>query len=203
MEFLLFLVDVYSEQYCKLLFGDLGADNTKTADNACATETNVALAGDIVEVDPSAVVGCDNSLCAQNHSVLFSVGEALKSRAERVGIELLGGFRAVAYEYLVGVVMVVSVLVVVTAGAVAVFILVMMVFVLVLIVVMTARTIAVFIVMMMVLVLVLIVVMSARTITVFIVMMVVMMMVMMLVLRFFCKLFKLGFKRGFALHSFK
>ena len=112
----------------------LGADNAKATDNACAAETNVALAGDVVEVDPSAVVGSDNSLCAQNHSVLFGVGEAVKSRAERVSVELLGGLRAEAYEYLVGVVMVVSVLVVVTAGAVAVLaVLVVMMLVLVLV----------------------------------------------------------------------
>ena len=124
----------YAQSFAYSVLVKLGADNAKATDNACAAETNVALAGNVVEVDPSAVVGSDNSLCAQNHSVLFGVGKAVKSRAERVCVELLGGLRAEAYEYLVGVVMVVSVLVVVTAGAVAVLVvLVMMMLVLVIV----------------------------------------------------------------------
>ena len=110
-----------AQSFAYFVLVELRADNAKATDNSGTAETNVALAGDVVEVDPSAVVGCDNSLCAQNHSVLFGVGEAVKCRAESVGVELLGGFCTVAYEYLVSV-MVVSVLVVVTARAVAVLI---------------------------------------------------------------------------------
>ena len=148
---------------------ELRADNAKSTYNACSAETNVALAGDVVEVDPSAVVGSDNSLCAQNHAVLFGVGEAVECRAERVCVEFLGGFRTVAYEYLVGVVMMVSVVMMMTAGAVAVLI----VFVVVMLMIVAMALLAVLVMMMMLMIMI----MTMAFLTVFVVVMMLMLVI--------------------------
>ena len=149
---------------------ELGANNAKTTDNSCAAKSYVGLTGNIVEMDPFAVIACNDSLCAENHTVLLGIGKALKSRAKRIGIELLGGFGTKAYKHLVSVVMVVVVMM--TAGAIAMLVIFVMMMLMLVIV-----AVAFLIVIVMVVMLVLLVIVAMAFLIVIVVMVMLMLMI--------------------------
>ena len=70
----------------------LGANYTKTSDYTGTAITNIALAGDIVKVDPFSVIRSNDSFCTKNHTVFFSVCKAIKYGFQIISIEFLGGF---------------------------------------------------------------------------------------------------------------
>ena len=160
----------------------LGADNAETTDNACAAETDVGLTGDIVEVEPSAVVRCNDSLGAKDHAVFFGICEALESRLERVCIEFLCCLCTVAYKDLVGVMVMVVVIVMVTAGAVAVFVVFVMMLMLVVVVVAALAVVVMFMLLVVVVVAALAVVMMMLMLVVVIVVAAFAVVVMMMLL---------------------
>ena len=93
----------------------------------------VRLAGDVIEVDPLAVLSLDNTLCAQDHTEFIALGELLKNGRDTVNSELLCSLAAEAGEDLISVMMV---MIVVVASARAVFIVLMMIVVMMLMIVM-------------------------------------------------------------------
>ena len=131
-------------------------------------------------MDPSAIISCNDSFCTKYHSEAIAICKALESGFELGLVELFGGFCAVAYKYLVGVVMLV---VVVTALTVMVMMLVLMVAALTVMVMMLVLVVAALTVMVMMLV---VVVTAFTVMVVMLVLMVtaltVMVMVLMLVL---------------------
>ena len=54
---------------------NLGANNTNATDDRGAAVPYVALAGDIVEMYPTPIVGIDDSLSSKHDSVFFRVNE--------------------------------------------------------------------------------------------------------------------------------
>ena len=194
----------------------LGADNTKTTDNPGTAKTDVTFTGNIVEVDPSAVVTRNDSLCTEDHTVLFGIGEAVESCLKSVCVKLLGGLSTKAYEDLVCVVMVMIVMMTARAVAVLIIFVMMLMLMLVIVVVMLMIVVATLAVVMMMLMLVvaaftvvvvmLVIVVAAFTVVMMLMIVVaalaVVMMVMMLV-RLLGKLVHFSLKGGFSLHSLK
>ena len=187
--------------------------------------TYIGLTGNIVEVDPSAVISCNDSFCTKDHSEAIAICKALKSGFELGFVEFFGCFCAVAYKHFVGVMMLV---VVVTALTVMVVMLVVVVtaltvMVMMLVVVVTALTVVVMMLVFMmtaltVVVMMLVVVVTALTVVVMMLVVVVTalaVMVMMLVvvvtalavmmmhlvmMRLFLKMLKLGGESRSMLH---
>ena len=107
-----------------LFFIDAGADNTNTADNRGGAVSYVRLTGNVIKVDPLAVLCGNYSLCAEDHTVVALV-ESLENGGNALCGEFLGGFYTVAGEYLIS--MVVMVMIMAAAIAVLVMIVVMMI----------------------------------------------------------------------------
>ena len=103
---------------------------------------DIDLAGDVVEVEPIAVLSIDNALRAENNAVLGLVLKCGEDAAQRGLGELTRGLHAPAREHLVGVVMMVMLMVMVmlvimaAAGAVLVMLVLMLFVVMVMMVLM-------------------------------------------------------------------
>ena len=179
------------KQLLQCLLVKFGTYHAEAAGDCSAAAADIDLAGDVVEVEPIAVLSIDNALRAENNAVLGLVLKCGKDAAQRGLGELTRGLHAPAREHLVGVVVVV---VMMPAGAdavlVVVVLMVMLVLVLVLVVVVMAAVVVVVIVIMVVmvmLVLVLIVIlvvmmMAAAVVVVLVLIVVVMVMMVVLVL---------------------
>ncbi len=180
-------------------FVKLGADNAEPSYNTRSAKTNVRLAGDVIKVDPASVVGFDDTLCSEYHTEFFCVREAFKRCLELFGIELLRCLCAKAYEHLVGVMVVMTVVMMMPARAVTVFI----VFVVVMLVlVVAAITVVVVMLVLMVATITVVVVMLVLVVaTIIIVVVVLTLVVVMMRVSLFLKLGHFGFKGGSALHS--
>ena len=126
-------------------------------------------------MDPAAVYGLNNALCTKDHAEFFTVGKGIKSRFKCIGIKLLYCFCAIAYEYLVSVVMVVLVMVVMVVMVSTAALLAVIVVMLVLVMVLVAAALLAVIVVMLVLVIVLV----AAALLVVIVVVLVLVMVLM------------------------
>ena len=167
------------------------ADNAEPSDHACRPETDIALPGDIVEVNPRSVGPLYDALGAENRAV--GVGVFVEKIANLVDFflsELLGGLSAPTREHLVCMVM--MMVVSATALAVVVVMLVLILIVIVIVMVMMAAFIVVIIVVVMMVVLmfvffvIIVVVMAAFVVVVIIVvMMVAALTVMMMVMLVF------------------
>ena len=53
-----------TEQFGNLVLIDMRTDHAQTSDDTCGTVADIYLTGNIVEVDPLAVLSCDDSLSA-------------------------------------------------------------------------------------------------------------------------------------------
>ena len=151
------------------------ADDAEPSDHACRPETDIALTGDIVEMNPRAVGPLYDALGTENRTVGVGVFvEEIANLANFFLGELLGGFSAPAREHLVGMVM----MVVVSAVALTVMMVVMLVLVviIVIVIVMVVMTtfVVVIVVMMVVLMFIVIIVVMMATLVVVVIVIVVM-----------------------------
>ena len=69
----------------------------------------VRLCGNVVKVDPLSVLALNYTLCTENHTEGIILGEGLQNVLNALNSELLGGLTTKAGEYLISVMMVVSV----------------------------------------------------------------------------------------------
>ena len=122
----IFCSELKSENLLYFIVVDAGADDTKSADDTCCAIANVGLCGNVIKVDPLSVLPLYDALGTQNHTEGVVLGEGLENALDLGDGELLGGLTAEAGEYLVGVMMVVTV-VVASAFAMLVVIVVMVV----------------------------------------------------------------------------
>ena len=112
----------------------LGADDTKLTGGVSGAGTQIHLAGDKVKVDPGAILGRQDSLCAQNHTVGSQV-QFFQSIPHKVHSELLMGLGTPGAEDLVRM-MVMMVVFMIMAAAGALLIVLMMVVLMVMFVIM-------------------------------------------------------------------
>ena len=191
------------------------ADNANASDDVSGTMAHIDLLGNVVKVDPLAVLTRNNALGAKNGAVLAAV-KCLQRRLDICLLEGSGRFLAPVGEHLVGVVVMVAgavgivalvvvmmvvmlmMVMVVMASAVLVVMVVLVLFMLVL--VMTAAF-SIMIMMMFVIVVMITATFSIMIVVVFVLLMVVMMVVMMLgLLR---KMLELCRQRVVLLHGVK
>ena len=163
----IFCSELKSENLLYFIVVDAGADDTKSADDTCCAIANVGLCGNVIKVDPLSVLPLYDALGTQNHTEGVVLGEGLENALDLGDGELLGGLTAEAGEYLVGVMMVVTV-VMASAFAMLVVIVVMVV------TVVMASAFAVLIVVVMVMMLVLVATAFAMLVVVVVVMLVTM-----------------------------
>ena len=200
------------EQLLQRVLVELRADDADAARDLCAAAAHIALAGDIVKVDPAAVDCGHDALGAQHNAVFLLVKQRLEDSRDLVVGVLARGLGAPACEHLVGVVMVVVVVMVVAAAAdltvlmmvmmvlmLLIVVMVVMMLVLLIVVVMVAALVLLavlmmVVVMLMLLILILVMMMAAAAFLVLIMMMVVMLMRLSLEVR------QLRLERGLALH---
>ena len=138
------LTSLNIKQLLNSLLFHLRADNAQPAGDGRAAAADVALAGDVVEVDPAAVGRVDEALCAEDDAVLFLVAQPGENVAQIAFAELFRRLDAPGGEHLVGVVVM---LVVVAAAAV------LIVLVVVLMMIMSAAAVLVVLMVMMLVVL--------------------------------------------------
>ena len=150
------------------------ADDAKSADDARTALSYVGLAGNVVKVEPFSVFALHNTLGAQNKAVGLLVIQRGKNLFQFLGAEPLGGLGTAADKDLVGmVVMVMSVLMTVMAGAVGIVARLIVVMVMMLMLML---------VLMLVLVLMVMVAAAIGIITFLIVVMVMMLMLMLMLM---------------------
>ena len=121
----IFCSELKSENLLYFIVVDAGADDTKSADDTCCAIANVGLCGNVIKVDPLSVLPLYDTLGTQNHTEGVVLGEGLENALDLGDGELLGGLTAEAGEYLVGVMMVVTV-VMASAFAMLIVVVVMM-----------------------------------------------------------------------------
>ena len=73
------------------------ADDAKSANDARRAAAHVGLSGNVIEMDPLAVVCRNDSLCTQNDTVGLFLKERIKDRAKLVLVKLFRRFYAPAY----------------------------------------------------------------------------------------------------------
>ena len=62
-----------AEELSDLVLVNMGTDDAEAADDGSGTGTDIGFAGNIIEMDPLAVLARDNSLSAENDAVLEDV----------------------------------------------------------------------------------------------------------------------------------
>ena len=112
--YLLFQRDV--KEGGKRLLVEVRTDDAKAADDGGRAFAHVRLTRHVIKVQPSAALARNDALGAQHVAVFFLVFKRRQRVGQRLLVEALGGFGTVADEYLVGVVMVMSVVVLVMAA---------------------------------------------------------------------------------------
>ena len=125
----IFCSELKSENLLYFIVVDAGADDTNSADNTCCAIANVRLCGNVIEVDPLSVLTLYDALGTENHTEGVILGECLENALNLSKGELLGGLTAEAGEYLVSVVMVVTVVMTSALAMLVVVVMVMLVLV--------------------------------------------------------------------------
>ena len=100
------------------------ADDAKSANDARRAAAHVGLSGNVIEMDPLAVVCRNDSLCTQNDAVGLFLKQGFEDRIHLVLAKLLGCFNAPADKYVIGVVM--MVMVAIAVGIIALVVVMMM-----------------------------------------------------------------------------
>ena len=140
-----------AEENGKFFLIDACADDAKSADDVGGAGAHVPFAGNIIEVEPSAVLCGEDALCTQDDAVGGLINELFQNGIQLLGSVLAGGFYAPAGKHIVGVVVMMVVVVFPTAtGAGASF----LVIVVVMLVVMVTAAALVFLMMVMLVVVV-------------------------------------------------
>ena len=171
----IFCSELKSENLLYFIIVDAGADDTKSADDTCCAIANVGLCGNVIEVDPLSVLTLYDALGTQNHTEGVILREGLENTLNLGDGELLGGLTAEAGEYLVSVVMVVTVVMTSTGAMLVVVVMVMLVFV-------TVTSAFAMLIVVVVMMLVLVTVTSAFAMLVVVVVMMLVLVAMMLVI---------------------
>ena len=125
----IFCSELKSENLLYFIIVDARADDTKSADDTCCAIANVRLCGNVIEVDPLSVLTLYDALGTQNHTEGVILREGLENTLNLGDGELLGGLTAEAGEYLVSVVMVVTVVMTSALAMLVVVVMVMLVIV--------------------------------------------------------------------------
>ena len=108
---------LYAEAVCNGGFVDFRADDAESAcDSGCAG-ADVDLARNVVEVDPSAVICCDDALSTKNDAVGFFVVQIGQNCLDFFCSEFLCGFDAPACENFVSMMMMMMFIMAMTASA--------------------------------------------------------------------------------------
>ena len=140
-----------------MVFCQLAADDAQLADHSSAAQANIMLLGNIVKVDPAAILGRHDSLRPQNNAV-FSAVQLMQSFLDLLRSKLLGSLYTPGSKDLICMMIVV----IMTTAAMSLFVVMML-----MVVVVSAATVTLFVVMLM------IVVVSAATVTLFVMMLMV------------------------------
>ena len=90
-----------TEQFGDLMLVNVRTDHAKTADNSSGTASDICFTGNIVEVDPVAVLTCYDTLGAEDDTVLNGVLKLCEARGDLILGEFLGGLTAEAFENIV------------------------------------------------------------------------------------------------------
>ena len=166
---------------------EFGANYTKSADNGRRALAYIALAGNVVKVQPLAALALNNALCAQNQAVFF-IGKSRKNAFELFSSILFGRFCTKADKHFIGVVMVMvtvfmTVMVAIAMRIVALVIMLVVVLMMLMVVTRTFGIITFMLVVVLVVFLALVmVVMMVVTFTLFVITFIVMMVMVMLVM---------------------
>ena len=90
-----------TEQFGDLMLVNVRTDHAKTADNSSGTVSDICFTGNIVEVDPVAVLTCYDTLGAEDDTVLNGVLKLCEARGDLILGEFLGGLTAEAFENII------------------------------------------------------------------------------------------------------
>jgi len=184
-----------TEQFGDLMLVNVRTDHAKTADNSSGTVSDICFTGNIVEVDPVAVLTCYDTLGTEDDTVLNGVLKLCEARGDLILGEFLGGLTAEAFENIVCMMVVMLVvmmmlMIMTAAGAIRTMLVIVMLMMLMMIImsmvvmmfmmIMTMVVIMFMMVMLMMVIapavtLVMVVMMTATTIAVVIMMMVMLM----------------------------
>ena len=119
--------ELKSENLLYLIIVDAGADYAKTTYNTGCAVSYVRLSGYVIKVYPLAVLALYDALGTQNHTVGIVLGKCLKDSGDGFDSKLFGSLAAEAGKYLIGVMMVVTVVVTAARAMLIVVMVVMLV----------------------------------------------------------------------------